>query len=938
MIRIVSFNFQGAMYPVFIDDTVTGYNGKDVLSRPGVYDEVVNDKFNLPLASLHGSIDGYSTKCMALLAVVGEGAESTYEMMDCTQQVKQLLTVPETAAKMLLAREDQETREFLETALSVIHYYESVTEETKVFLPEEAFQFIDPEVAKKMRSNRHMYVLKNSENQEILQKTPTSTYGVVLPAVDDLHSDIDVSPSALDILRVIAPCRREVSQGVYQYNGIYHTPYYKVDPKLRGAVPSYLNYLNGFPKNDMVGVQNYERHMYDNLFKFVCADIARYVGEIVTGLFFTTQLGQNIKRLMSCRNEELLPKLASEINEAAVDGISCNITYSALQELFADGLDASGLARLVKSSITLEDGAMSRMVSERAKVIHVVDIENLPFVFDLSDEEKDALASVLMDSCVLTRAMLEYLLTLCLKAYEVNWGHSGATRAIPRFVLQQGIQSMNEVMAAYLSQSLSNIPAPADIDFSLLYDTQSKSDDEEDEEGEDEIFTSFDYYITNDTAMKVRASTLSPDFFTSGVTGAETSEATIVEYWRKVNGENGLSYFISSAFTLTGQVSVVMECFLKLMRWGEMKPSLLILQDNPEIRTVFDLNTGKEIPNTAIVDESQLVLSNGCKFSLEGLLKAQDVIGADSAIVGFLLSKNYGIKKYFLASWIDIGEMIESNEIDVDAFKTVTPIPATGETVHDIVQFENSGFQFYTSNHNIEQGLQYNTQPAQLSELALLITPGIMRSAEYLRSKQNKMLVTTKDRQYAILANYSNALRSLYATEGEVLKADTISTADLSALAVKMYRAFMTGGNAQAPDVNQVRANQAVMTMNLEDVECKFSDAELVGKFAIISDVDMQSDLPSIEFSDAQMQQVSHKVRDRIVLLLLETDDSFLLCRKDIGPGELLVRDHKIEHRKYATFAPVIKTLKSGQPVNISNAKSGVKKPARLHVSLSEFI
>lgn len=936
MIRVVSFNFQGTVYPVFIDDTVTGYNGKDVLSRPGVYEEVANEKLSLPLVSMQGSIDGYSTKCMALLVAIAEGGESEYQMQDCTNQVKSLIAVPETAAKMMLSREDQETREFLETALEVIRYYEQVTPETKVFLPEEAFRFVDPEIAKKMKSNRHMYVLKNSENQEILQKTPTSTFGVVLPSVEDLHSDIDVAPSAMDVLRVIAPCRREVSSGVYQYNSIYHTPYYKVDPKIRGNVPSYLNYLNGFPKNDMLGIQSYERHMYDNLYKFVCADIAHFVGEIVTGLFFTTHLGQNIKRMLTCRSEELLSKQATEVNSLSGDGVQCNITYSALQELFTDGIDTAKLARFVKESLTFDAGVLEKMVDEKSASVHVVDIENLPFVLDLSDEEKDRIAVKLMDKSVLTRAMLEYLLSLCLKAYEVNWGHSGATRAIPMLVFSPGIQMMNEVMADYLNQMISGRPAPDSTDFSVLYEVQTKSDDDED--SDDEIFTKFDYYITDDTAMKIRSGVLSSDFFTSKVTGAETSEAAIVQYWRKVNGENGLNYFISSAFTMTGNMNVLIECFIKLMRWGEMKPSLLILQDNPEIRTVFDLNTGKEIPNTAIVDESQLVLSNGCKYSLEGVLTAQDIVGAESAIVGFLLSKNYGIKKYFLASWVDVGEMVSLNEVDIDALKTVTDVPLTGESVHDISQFENSGFQFYSSTHNIEQGLQYNAQPAALSELALLITPGILRSAEYLRSKQNKVIVTTKDRQYAILSNYGNVVRSLYASDGERLRGDSVSTADISAISLKAYNMFVAGEKDQAKDVNQVRANKAVLTMNLEEDSCKFSDADLIGKFTIISDVDMQSDLPAIEFTDLQMRQVSKKVRDRIVLLLLETQDAFLLCRKDIKPSELLVNDHKIEHRKYSMFASVIKALKAGQTVNISNSKTGVKKPAQLHRSLSEFI
>lgn len=940
MIRVVSFNFNGSILPLFIDDTETGYNGKDVMSKPGVYEELTSDKFSLPLAELQGSIDGYTTKCMGLLAVVEPDAENDYPMQDYTNQVKQLLTIPETGAKVILGNMDEDMRTFLSTALEVIHFYEKVTSETKVFLPEEAFGYISEDVAKKMRSTRHVYVLKNSDNQEIVQADCTATFGVVLPSVDDLHSDIDVSPKALDILRVIAPCRKPVGDGgAFQYNGIYHTPYYRIDPKIRGAVPSYLNFLNGFPKNDTLEIQQNERHMRDNLRTFVQADVASYVSEIVTGMFLATHVGQSIKRLISCKDSELAKKLAIEINDmSAGSPVKCDIHYTDLQELLSGHYTPNDLAALVGQSLVYDSEGLQTFVSECTGTMHVVDIENLPFVFQLTDEDKEKLTTLLIQGNVITRVMLEYLLNLCLKAYEVNWGHSGATRAIPRFVTPGGINAMNNVMGAYLSQTIGHIQAPADVDFTLLYSTQIRSSDDEDDEGdEDEIFTDFDYYITNDTAMKMRAGTAN-DFFGSGSTGAETSESAIVEYWRKVDGESHLSYFVSSAFTTTGDYNVLFEAFIKLMRWGSVKPSLLVFQDHPVIRTVFDLNTGKEIPNTAIVDESQLVLSNGCRYSLERLLSAEDVLGAKPAIAGFLLSKNYGVKKYFLASWVDIGEMVSRNEIDVDSLKTVTDIPLNDEMVLAISQFENSGYQLFTSNHNIEQGLKFNIQPAQLSELALLIVPGVLRTAEYLRSKQNTMVVTTKDRQYQILATYCEAIRKLYATEGDALSGESVSTAELSAMAVKVYQWFVAGSENQAPDVNQVRANQAVMTMQLDNDNAKYVDVPLEGKFTIISDMDMQSDLPSIEFSDPTMQQVARKVRDRVVLLMLETPEYFVLCRKDISAPELLVVDHKIEHRKYSAFASVIKALKAGQTVNISNSKTGSKHPAVLHTSLSSYL
>lgn len=943
MIRIVTFNFQGSPYPVFIDDTNTGYNGKDVLSRPGVYEEVAGEGFSLPIAELQGNIDGYATKCMALLAVVAPGSEAAYPLQDCTDQIKQLLTVPETGAKMLLSKYDEETREFLATALEVIHFYEEVTSDTRVFLPESAFLYVEEEVAKKMRSTRRVYVLKNSDNQEIVQKDCTSTYGLVLPSVEELHDKVDCNIKSLDILRVTAPCRKPIGDsGNFQYNGIYHTPYFRVDPRLNGAIPSYLDFLRGYSKNDILELQPFERHMRDNLRTFVKADVARYVPEIVTAIYMSTHVGQKIKRLISCKDESLLGDLVAAVNSSSVCGITSTITYTSLFDSFNDGWSIENIEQLIKDSIqdSCTPEALKALVQEGVSS-HVVDIENIPFVFDMSSDLKDELGDMLLASGVITRAMLDFLINMCLAAYDVNWGHSGATKAIPRFITQSGINNMNEVLGAYLSQVIGGIPAPAGIDFTLLYDLQTRDPDEDDFDGDsdndDEIFMGFDRYITNDTAMKIRAGAAS-DIFSSGPSGAETSEAAIVQYWKKVDGVVYLSYFISSAFTTTGDVEVIFEAFAKLMRWGSLKPSLLVFQDHPEIRTVFDLNTGKEIPNTAVVDESQLVLSNGCHYSFEGLITAQDVIGASPALVGVLLSKNYGIKKYFIASLVVIGEMVSSGAIDVDALKTVTSIPMQGPGVFDIIQLENSGYQLVPSNANIEQGLKLNIQPGQLSELALLLTPGVLRSAEYLKSKQTSMVITTKDRQYQILSGYCNVIRKVYSSESEVLNQAELSTADLNAIAVKVYNEYTAAKTNQAPDVNSVRAEQAIKTMDLSNCNIELSDADLDGKFTIISDVEMQSNLPSIEFSDPTMKQVANKVRNRVVLLLLETTDAFILCRKDIKSNELLVLNHKIEHKRYSLFAPVINALKQGKPVNISSASTGKKHRAVLHESLRDFI
>ena len=580
------------------------------------------------------------------------------------------------------------------------------------------------------------------------------------------------------------------------------------------------------------------------------------------------------------------------------------------------------------------------MVEQFASSNRIIDIENLPFVLKLSDDDKEIMTGRMLEHNIISRAMFEYILQLCCKAYDVNWGHTGAARAIPRFVTQQGIQYMNNVLGVYLGAKLGKGTVPPDVNLNALYASTSKtSEDDDDDDDDDEVFTSFDYYVTEATMQKIIAGQLDSSFFSSEATGAETSEASIVQYWRKVNGDNNLHYFISSCFMETGDVKVLLECFVKLMRWGDVKPSLLVLPEYPNIRTVFDLNVGKEIPNTAVVDESQLVLVNGCKHTLAGVLRANDVMGSEAPIVGFLLCRDYGVKKYVMASWVDIGEMVARNEIDVAELKSVSNIQLKGDFSHDIDDYANSGYQLFKSNGNIELGIKYSVQPDQLSELALLQQPGVLRSPEYLKSKQSSMVVTTKDRQYKILSSYVSTIKSLYATEGDALRGDTISTVELSAIAVTAYRLYKDAG--QAPDANTVRSQQALSAMNLDGGASNvvYSDAPLNGKFTIISDVDMMSSLPAIQFTEPAMQKLSQRLRDRIVLLLMETDTQFIFCRKDITQSELLVFDHKIEHRKYSMFAKAIPVLKQGASLRLSNAKTGAqKKEAVLHRSVAEFI
>lgn len=937
MIVYFLFNTDGCDVPVFVEDTESGYTGIDVLVKPQAYKEVTLGLMRLQLADAKGSINGYSTQCMPLILDIPDENFDKIQFVDLTEQLKQVVSLPSTAASMVINRMDEASREQLNTALEVLHYYETVTTDTKVFLPEECFQVLGPDIASKMRSVRSVFALQSKDNKEIIQKDCNSNYGIVLPTVESLHSKIDVSPSALDILRVIAPYRREVAKGAFQYNGVYHTPYYRVDPKIRGMVPSYLKNINGLPKNNELPIQSFEKHMYDNLFMFIMEDVSYYINDIVTSVFLLTPFGQQLRNLFRCQNEELLQELFNDIMTKRPDGVEINVTYTEIKDLYSDTFEITALSQLVKSKLKLSDDYIGDVILPEMKRIHVVDIDQLPFVIELSDSMKE-LATQAAQGCCITLAMLEFCISLCLKAYEVNWGHTGATRAIPHFGAMPSIQVMDRTMSAFLSQMLGQVSAPSDVNFKLLYKEIEADSDDDDmfSDDADEASANFDYYITNETAQRIVLGTLPRDYFNPGshpISGSK--EAAIVEYWHKVNGNLNLSSFISNTYLSTGSVEVLLEAFYKLMRWGDNKPTLLVFDNLFEVRTVFDLNTGEEIQNTAIVDESALILYNGCKYHMEAALTAQDVIPGKSGIVGFLLSKNYGeIKKYTICSWVDIGESIVKQEIDIDLLKTLSKVDISDDARVDITATAEKGCAVFTSAANISKGLHYDVVPAEFSELALLQTAGILRSSEYMKSKQNTVLITTRDRQYDILTRYCNVLRKVTAEEN-VLSSDEISTNEISAIAVRIYELFNAAEGKE--DANDARSSQAVKQLNIDLGTPSWDESELVGKFALVSDMEMESSLTSIEFSNEQVKKLAMKLRDRVVLLMLDTPEALLLCRKDVQPSEISIVNHNVEHRKYTAIAPAIKAILGGKNANIT-ARDGTKKPIRIHSSLGELL
>lgn len=952
MLRVVSItDSENIGHNILLCDADNGHDVRSIVEFPDVYSTFMeqNPGVSLFLVKLEGSIGSYKTACYGL------EVEGEYIPDDVTALLSQLLTIPETAAKAIIANYPEEMQTAANNAVAAVKYCEELSPGVKLCLPKEAFSRLPSEVVQEMSSVRSSYVLKNTDNQEIFQTSYDAPFGILLPDLDAIHSTNGDLLSALDILRVVAPYRTKTGRDAYSYSSIYHTPYYKVDPRLMGMVPSqFASWIDGYSSNDTLDIQPNEQHMVSNLKTLICADVSRYVREMVSGIFFDTPLGSMISRFCDKRDAEVTQQLCQDIKERGNDDVRCDISFSDVDELYKAGWYQSDVVRTVKKSIVMGESYLHDLIVNRPRDRRTIECGNLPFSLDLTDEQEQEFTELLIEQGYISSSMQRFLIDLCKRAYEVNWGHTGAAKSIPGFVDRGAVEYLNQSIGEYTTDCMAKeLPDMAKYPALYLQGDSSNDDDEDsifdvggDSSPRDELTSHFDYYVTVETAQKIDAGTLPDDYFSTPASAAQTTEASIVEYWRNVNGENNLESFLSMAFIKTSDVNVFSECLIKLMRWGERKPKTLVLQKHPEVRNIFDLGKGMIVDNTVIVDESTLVKVNGCEYTFAfPIVSASNTNGGlhQEYIIGFGLQKDYGnVKKLYLASWLDLGEMLEEDAINIADFLTITKLDLNMQSCKVIEPLAKEKYEFYVSDSNIDEAFRLKVQAKELSALALLVNPGVMESVEYLRSLKNEELITLKDRQYDFLRRYTDTLNRFYAVHANDVKAVTNSI-EFRELIAAFFAMFKSGPTAKV-DANTARAASTVQTLNLEGVttkEVKWDTSPLEGKFRIIYDVDMKAALPPIEFFDANMKAISAKLRNRVVLLLLQTDKKFIFCRKEIGVNEVLVLTGKdaqgVEKRRiasqaYTVFDDAFQHLLKGETRTIKGV------PVVLHESLKDFV
>lgn len=931
---------EGGEHLVFTGCSETGFSAKDVVTMPGAYDECVRstDGSEMKLRSLEGSVGPYHTKLYAMCV-----EDKTLVVNDLTGNVANMLTTPAVAANAMIKAMSEEVRDNIRTAIDAVHFYETLTENSNISLPDEALSELPEEVSGAMKNAQQHYVLMDTDNQQIFQKSYDAEFGVLLPSLQELHGIQDVNYSPMDIVRVLMPYRRPGNPSVYE--AIYHTPYFRVGMNAN-IVPRHLEWMYGFDSNNLLDIQPNERHMQKNLHTLYCSDVATNIAAMVTGVMFGTDYGSRFDRLRKTRDREIIDRIISELQAGVgggegIPGIRCDISTSEVDALWDAGWEVDDVAWALRDHLKMDEGYLEYIVKNTHPARRVISTDNQWFTLTLSGEQSQKFTTEMISMGYISYAMDRFFSRLCQCAYQACWGHSGVTRAIPILVSQNNLPTNDKRFTTLLANYEAG-KNPYDVALAPLYlgsygakllgMGQGLDDDlggavlfGDDNEGDETEGIEFDYYLTRqnyasltngsadmNTIMNRRDNETESERMAR--LNALSSEAKIVERWQAVDGQSNLDYFITTAFAQTADVNIYIQAFIKLCRWGERRPKMLVFQDHPEIRHVFDLGLGTEAVNTDIVNEDDLVKVNGCDYSFVGFLNTTTNRTVESKfIIGFILQKDYGtVQRQYIASWDDLAEMVAQNTVNIGEFKVAAPVDASN--LVGIETFEKRTYEVYESDSNISEGMKLKVRGRELSSVVLLPHPAITQERAYLKSVINKTVESTRDRQYDNLNRYIQRVQAFYRTYGQQLS-NIHTTLDLQDLALNYYE-LAKNGPAQKMDTNTAAAANAMKKLSLGgDSSLEYDTRELRGKFVLVDDPDnlavVDDAWEPLKFTDPRLRQLNPSAKHSIVLLMLKQSDCWVLCRKDVKFEELdLERTATGARPRWAPYSEIRKVVK----------------------------
>lgn len=894
---------------------------------PNVIDELC-EKYDVKIMIVKGLTKiGNITEEMIIPVVIANSQEGL-KNMKYSGELAKLIQQPDTAIRAVIEARSDAGDTMLEILYDNFRTIRSTKKSTKVVVSKE--HFLDEELARTMITNRPVFSIQPEKNVDIFQTSPTDTVCLALPSVYEIKES-PTCISTLDVLNLVAPYRLQTKVS-YGYMSIFHTPFFRntndfgkvYSQSALNSVDSKFRWLFGVARNNMLPLQQNEMQLAGNLETTYYNDVAVHMELLLTGIFYQSKTGRLLQKLEGLRKPAFIE--AFQMFLAEMDPfIKCMVKMEDIFELDDEAIVTKQLLLdIFNGKIVMNQDGVMQLIDSMSTANHIIDCNYYAMSITFENLDDNVVVQSMIDNGFISKHMYEFLNELCMIAYRINWGHSATTKAIPGLVSSDKISEFDNKMVTKLNDVMAGKGTHRDIFKDMQNDD---SDDEDDTETED-IEASFNQYLSNITITRIKNSTdglrLLDD---QSLLDALTPKEKIIERWRVINGESRLYNFINKGFTLYHNPKLLILAFIKLLRWGEeRKPTMLIFPECPEIQTVYDLNESLEMQNIYLVSEDDIVLKDGCRYSIESALYTETKIinSNEAVIVGFVLMEDYGkIQKHYIASWSDMSTLITKDKCDISNLKlSYTDITDIFSKKH-LIEEDMAGVDFFVTEDKIAESVNMNCQAALLSECALLVEKGITKSSEFIKSAKRSTILSLRDKQYDILHTYIRKLSGFYQKNSQQLQnLDKGCTAnDLTNLILDWDSAQTT---TQKPLHNEVVGENILNKLELGNKEdslaySEFSDLKNV---ALIIDMEMIAGLDPIIFEDKTLNEVSRMLENKIILCMGYTTVNGKECRVFFRNNKLKVADLQLKKNpetgkstptiyKYANVKQVLDRLKN---------------------------
>mgnify|MGYP005779474301 CR=1 FL=1 len=915
-------------------DDITNTDVHKMYTYPNLMDEIC-DYYNCSIMLAEGTFKYGNTTKEMIAPICIPNDDTDMQQIKNSEELQSLLFQPDTVINTIIQNKSENDDILLDLLYDSFIFIQKTKRSTKVIISKE--HFLDEELANIMITNRPTFKISSDKNVDIFQKTPTDTICFELPSIYTIQESSSCTDT-LDLLYLTAPYRKQTRIS-NMYMSIFHTPFFRhtrdidkvYSQNALNSVDSDFKWLYGIAKNNMLPIQPNELQLFQNLETLYFEDITLHLEDLIAGIFFNSNTGRKLQKLEGLSKNDFIACMQVFLNELS-PYVSCSLTMEDLFDL-DDSIIVTKqtLLNLFNGTIKINHNGVMQMIEEMKTANHIIDCNSFvitPIWENLNDIE---ITQALIDNGFISKHMYDYLIELCMIAYRINWGHTATTKAIPGLISKDKLQAfdnkmMDKLNSFYTGKNNSN----KDIFSSFVND-----DSDDDNDNIEDIEARFNQYLSDVTIAKIKNSPdgllLIDDPTTQSIL---SPKERLIERWREINGESRLSNFINKGFTLYHDYKILITAFIKLLRWGEeRKPTMLVFPEYPDIQTVYDLNESVELQNIYIVNEKDLILKNGCRYSLIAPLYTEEPILniKEPILVGFLLAEDYGkIQKYYVASWSDMCSLVNNEKCDIENLK-LQSTDLTQMFVSDTIILEkdltNIEYDFIVTEDKIKDSVTLNCQASSLSDCILLFEQNITKSSEFIKSTTRTAILSLRDKQYDILHNYIRKLISFYNTNSN--KITTLKNTCLAVQLIELINIWSELDNnniVEKPHHNEVVGDNILNKLELntqKDTVSKmaYNSFTDISKVALIVDKNMISGLDPIIFENNTLAAISKMLQNKLVLCMGYTNiqgKEYRIFFKDktLQPNSLQLKTNENTGKKspiiydYSSIEKIINHLK----------------------------